>query len=190
MDPKRKEILFKMWSQLGPSLESFKYLGISGSELPNNNYKLLLADFLGLPGNTSEKKLLSLEKHIQDTSNEFLSLPGNSPCNGTLRMIGNDGLSYSGILGSGSGASERFIQLKGLFAYRVPEDFVCEDLDTYSDIEEMYRVDECFTDDCIREAINRLKSHIRKVYGSLILNNIELYSEDNVVGDIPIKKYS
>ena len=40
MDPKKKEILFKMWRQLGPSLESFKYLGISGSELPNNNYKL------------------------------------------------------------------------------------------------------------------------------------------------------
>lgn len=184
MDPKKKDILFKMWSQMGPSLESFKYLGIGGE----NNYKLLLADFFELPGNTSEKKLLSLEKHIKDTCNDFLSLPGNSPCNGTLRMIGNDGLVYSGILGSGG--SERFIQVKGLFAYRVPEDFVCEDLDTYSDIEEMYRVDECFTDDCIRDAINRLKVHIRKVYGSLILNNIELYSEDRVVGDIPIKSYS
>lgn len=184
MDPKKKDILFKMWSQMGPSLESFKYLGIGGE----NNYKLLLADFFELPGNTSEKKLLSLEKHIKDTCNDFLSLPGNSPCNGTLRMIGNDGLAYSGILGSGG--SERFIQVKGLFAYRVPEDFVCEDLDTYSDIEEMYRVDECFTDDCIRDAINRLKVHIRKVYGSLILNNIELYPEDRVVGDIPIKNYS
>ena len=187
MDPKRKEILFKMWSQLGPSLESFKYLGISGSELPNNNYKLLLADFLGLPGNTSEKKLLSLEKHIQDTSNEFLSLPGNSPCNGTLRMIGNDALASSFLSGQ---PGKRYNQLKGLFAYRVPEDFVCEDLETYSDIEEIYRVDECFTDDCIRDSINNLKSHIRKVYGDLVLNNIEVYSEDNVIGDIPIKKYS
>ena len=184
MDPKRKEILFKMWSQLGPSLESFKYLGISGE----SNYKLLLAEFLGLPGNTSEKKLISLEKHMKDTCNEFLSLPENSPCGGSLRMIGNDGLSSYTIYGRGGG--EMFISLKGLFAYKIPEDFVCEDLETYSDIEEMYRVDECFTDDCIRDSINKLKSHIRKVYGSLVLNNIELYSEDNVVGDIPIKKYS
>ncbi len=140
MEPNRKEILFKMWSQLGPSLESFKYLGISGE----SNYKLLLAEFLGLPGNTSEKKLISLEKHIKDTSNEFLSLPGNSPCNGTLRMIGNDALASSFLSGQ---PGKRYNQLKGLFAYRVPEDFVCEDLETYSDIEEIYRVDECFTDD-------------------------------------------
>jgi hypothetical protein len=183
MEPNRKEILFKMWSQLGPSLESFKYLGISGE----SNYKLLLAEFLGLPGNTSEKKLISLEKHIKDTSNEFLSLTENSPCNGTLRMIGNDALASSFLSGQ---PGKRYNQLKGLFAYRVPEDFVCEDLETYSDIEEIYRVDECFTDDCIRDSINKLKSHIRKVYGDLVLNNIELYSEDNVIGDIPLKKYS
>ena len=183
MDPNRKEILFKMWSHLGPSLESFKYLGISGE----SQYKLLLAEFLGLPGNTSEKKLMSLEKHIKDTCNEFLSLPENSPCNGTLRMIGNDALASSSILGQ---PGKRFNQLKGLFAYSIPEDFVCEDLETYSDIEEMYRVDECFTDDCVRDSLNKLKSHIKKVYGDLILNNIELYSEDNVIGDIPLKKYS
>jgi hypothetical protein len=183
MEPNRKEILFKMWSQLGPSLESFKYLGISGE----SNYKLLLAEFLGLPGNTSEKKLISLEKHIKDTCNEFLSLTENSPCNGTLRMIGNDALASSFLSGQ---PGKRYNQLKGLFAYRVPEDFVCEDLETYSDIEEIYRVDECFTDDCIRDSINKLKSHIRKVYGDLVLNNIELYSEDNVIGDIPLKKYS
>lgn len=183
MDLNRKQILFKMWSQLGPSLESFKYLGISGE----SQYKLLLAEFLGLPGNTSEKKLMSLEKHIKDTCNEFLSLPENSPCNGTLRMIGNDALASASLLGQ---PGKRFNQLKGLFAYRVPEDFVCEDLETYSDIEEMYRVDECFTDDCVRDSLNKLKSHIKKVYGDLILNNIELYSEDNVIGDIPLKKYS
>lgn len=183
MDLNRKQILFKMWSQLGPSLESFKYLGISGE----SQYKLLLAEFLGLPGNTSEKKLMSLEKHIKDTCNEFLSLPENSPCNGTLRMIGNDALASGSLLGQ---PGKRFGQLKGLFAYSVPEDFVCEDLETYSDIEEIYRVDECFTDDCIRDSLNKLKSHIKKVYGDLILNNIELYSEDSVIGDIPIKKYS
>jgi hypothetical protein len=183
MDPNRKQILFKMWSQLGPSLESFKYLGISGE----SQYKLLLAEFLGLPGNTSEKKLMSLEKHIKDTCNEFLSLPENSPCNGTLRMIGNDALASASLLGQ---PGKRFNQLKGLFAYRIPEDFVCEDLETYSDIEEMYRVDECFTDDCVRDSLNKLKSYIKKVYGDLILNNIELYSEDNVIGDIPLKKYS
>lgn len=183
MDPNRKQILFKMWSQLGPSLESFKYLGISGE----SQYKLLLSEFLGLPGNTSEKKLMSLEKHIKDTCNEFLSLPENSPCNGTLRMIGNDALASASLLGQ---PGKRFNQLKGLFAYRIPEDFVCEDLETYSDIEEMYRVDECFTDDCVRDSLNKLKSHIKKVYGDLILNNIELYSEDNVIGDIPLKKYS
>ena len=183
MDLNRKQILFKMWSQLGPSLESFKYLGISGE----SQYKLLLAEFLGLPGNTSEKKLMSLEKHIKDTCNEFLSLPENSPCNGTLRMIGNDALASASLLGQ---PGKRFNQLKGLFAYSIPEDFVCEDLETYSDIEEMYRVDECFTDDCVRDSLNKLKSHIKKVYGDLILNNIELYSEDNVIGDIPLKKYS
>lgn len=185
MEPTKKQMLFKMWSQIGPSIASLKYFNIN---LDSVNYKLLLAEFLGLDGNTKEKKLISLEKHVKDTCNEFLSLPENSPCGGSLRMIGNDGLSSYTIYGRGGG--EMFIGLKGLFAYRIPEDFACEDIEVYSDIDEIYRVDECFTDDCIRPVLNELKLHIRKNYGELVLNNIEVYSEDSVIGDIPIKKYS
>ena len=100
-------------------------------------------------------------------------------------MIGN------GVLQSNyfAGVEKKFIPLMGMFAYSIPEDFRCEDIEVYSDIESEYQVDECFTDDCLRLLLNKAKGFVKKKYG-MALNNFQLYNEDKVVGDIPIKKYS
>ena len=180
--PEEKEMLFKLWNQLGVDIKSAKYLGI---DLRNaDNVKLLVAEFYGLRKNGMTDTLIALEQELKDSLNEFFSLPENSPCGGTLRMIGNDVLATtSPFLGN-----KNTVPLKGMFAYSVPEDFVCEDLETYSDIEDIYRVDECFTDDCLRDVLNEAKKFILKRYGFL-LNHFEMYNEDTVIGDIPIKKY-
>lgn len=184
MSPQEKNMLFKIWNQLGPSVEKLKYLGIDSQSI---NYKVLLAEFLGLKGTTNHEKLISLEQHIKSVSNEFLSQPEASPCGGTIRMIGN-GILESDSVYDRSGHNP-FMPFKGIFAFGIPEDFVCEDLEVYSDIDKEYQVGECFTDDCLRSTINMLKEYLNKNFG-LLLNHIEVISEDDVIGDIPIKKYS
>jgi hypothetical protein len=180
--PEEKEMLFKLWNQLGVDIKSAKYLGI---DLRNADIvKLLVAEFYGLRKNGMTDTLIALEQELKDSLNEFFSLPENSPCGGTLRMIGNDVLATRSIFSG----FKNTVPLKGVFAYSVPEDFVCEDLETYSDIEDIYRVDECFTDDCLRPVLNETKKFILKRYG-FILNHFDMYNEDNVIGDIPIQKY-
>jgi hypothetical protein len=100
-------------------------------------------------------------------------------------MIGN------GVLQSNyfAGVEKKFISLMGMFAYSIPEDFRCDDIEVYIDIEPEYRVDECFTDDCLRPLLKNAENFVRKKYG-LVLNHYQLHNENNVVGDIPIKKYS
>ena len=183
LTPEQKEMLFKLWNQLGVDSNSAKYLGINFNT--SDVFKLLVAEFYGLTKNTKTDTLIALEQDLKDTLNEFFSLPENRPCGGTVRMIGN------GVLQSNyfAGVEKKFIPLMGMFAYSIPEDFRCEDIEVYSDIESEYQVDECFTDDCLRLLLNKAKGFVKKKYG-MALNNFQLYNEDKVVGDIPIKKYS
>ena len=183
--PKQKEMLFKLWNHLGVSMQSPKYLDIS---FPNpQEFKYLVAQFYGLKRDNPTDTLIALEQDIKQKSNEFLSLPENSPCGGKLRMASNNALATTGY--GGVTQRNQFAALGGTFAFEIPEDFVCEDIEDYSDMDEMYRVEQCFTDDCIRGSINKLKEYLKKRYG-LILNNIQISSEDNFIGDIPIQKYS
>ena len=179
---KQKEMLFKLWSNLGVSLQSPKYLDIS---FPNpQEFKYLVALFYGLKRDNPTNTLIALEQDIKQKSNEFLSLPENSPCGGKLRMVKNNALtttSYGGVT-----QKNQFVSLQGTFAFEIPEDFVCEDLEDYSDIDEIYQVEQCFTDDCVRDSINKLKVFLKDRY-ALILNDIRVYSEDNFIGDIQIE---
>ena len=87
---KQKEMLFKLWSNLGVSLQSPKYLDIS---FPNpQEFKYLVALFYGLKRDNPTNTLIALEQDIKQKSNEFLSLPENSPCGGKLRMVKNNAL--------------------------------------------------------------------------------------------------
>jgi hypothetical protein len=181
--PEEKEMLFKLWNQLGVDMRSAKYMGIN-FDTPDG-FKLLVAEFYGLKKDTKTDTLIALEQDLKGSLNEFFSLPENRPCGGTVRMIGN------GVLQSNyfAGVEKKFISLMGMFAYSIPEDFRCNDIEVYIDIEPEYRVDECFTDDCLRPLLNNAENFVRKKYG-LVLNHYQLYNENNVVGDIPIKKYS
>lgn len=180
--PEQKEMLFKLWNQLGVDITSAKYLGINYNNV--DTFKLLVAEFYGLTKNSKTDTLIALEQDLKDSLNEFFSLPENSPCGGTVRMIGNDMLKSEHF----AGVNKRFIPLMGIYAYSIPDDFRCENIEDYDVIEKEYRVDECFTDVCLRPVFNDAKKFILKRYG-LVLNNYQLHSEDNVIGDIPIQKY-
>jgi len=180
--PEQKEMLFKLWNQLGVDIDLAKYLGIDFNNA--DVFKLLVAEFYGLTKNSKTDTLIALEQDLKDSLNKFFSLPENRPCGGTVRMIGNDVLKINYFAGS----KKRFVPLMGIYAYSLPEDFICEDIEEYEDIEKEYQVDECFTDNCLRGVFNDAKKFILKKYG-LVLNNYQLHSEDNVIGDIPIQKY-
>jgi hypothetical protein len=173
MTPQEKQMIFKLWSQMGVGFFVLKYIAFRFRTL--EDYYKAVAEFYGLEGGVQ-----GLKQDMLKTANDFLSVKEMLPCpGGTIRLFDIDLEGRMTSMGYTLDIKKEYTSCMAKFAYTEDPDFKCPYEDEHND---------CYDLECLSSPTQEVNSIFKKKYG-IRISGFEFFDEKNVVGKIGIRKY-
>jgi hypothetical protein len=174
MTPQEKQMIFKLWSQMGVGFFVLKYIAFRFRTL--EDYYKAVAEFYGLEGGVQ-----GLKQDMLKTANEFLSVKEMLPCpNGTIRLFDLDLEKGITSLAYALDIKKQYSSCTGKFAYTEDPDFKCPYEDDYND---------CYDIECLSSPTQEVSDIFKKKYG-IRISGFEFFDEKYVIGNIGIRQYN
>jgi hypothetical protein len=173
MTPQEKQMIFKLWSQMGVGFSGLKYISFRFKTL--KDYYEAVAEFYGLEGGVQ-----GLKQDMLKTANEFLSVKEMLPCpGGTIRLFDVDLENRMTSMAYALDMKKQYTSCMAKFAYTEDPDFKCPYEDEF---------DDCYDIECISSPTQEVSNIFKKKYG-IRINGFEFFDEKYVVGSIGIRQY-